>query len=193
MASTPLIFGMRMSQITVSSTNRFSPVLITSMAFSPFSASRTSYPAFSRVIRTKVLTTGSSSTTRTRPFPVDAPNHRSDLCSVTVFSFFFIYNSLHSSCYCELNCSDNRPSDRTHLAQRMPRTNKTSAIVRATERVIMDSIGLDPCKLLWKRAPTCVRQPLYQMKIVHVAEMVRTEDGNYSRNSMASRFRRSQY
>jgi len=57
----------------------------------------------------------------------------------------------------------------------------------------MDSIGLHPCQLLWKRAPICVRQPLYQMKIVHVAEMVRTEDGNYSRNSMASRFRRSQY
>src|SRR5215831_6257198 len=74
----------------------------------------------------------------------------------------------------------------------MRRPNKVNAIVRAPERMIMDSIGLDPCTLVWKRAASCVKQRLYQMKSDLVAEIIRTEDGNYSRNSMASRFRRSQ-
>src|SRR5215831_7654639 len=97
MTSIPLIFGMRRSQITQSRTNGFSPVLIASMASSPFSASRTSYPAFSNVIRTTLLTEGSSSTTSTRPFPVNAPNSKSDSYFVTVymaFSFLLEYVGL---------------------------------------------------------------------------------------------------
>src|SRR5262245_4242860 len=84
--------------MTASSTNRFSPVLIISIAFSPFSASSTSYPAFSRTIRTTALTDGSSSAMRIRPFPVNAPNRRSDLYSTVelhlVMAFSFVVKSL---------------------------------------------------------------------------------------------------
>ena len=83
----PLIFGIRMSHTTTSSMRRFSPVLKTSMARCPSSASSTSYPAFCNIIRATRRISGSSSTTKTRPFPVRDPNKRSDLYSVMTGSF----------------------------------------------------------------------------------------------------------